>query len=153
MEELAAKALEAEVIDQDFAEDLCDSADLEVALGMFYTYVIEKGDDPKALLIEWGFIEQTDTSGDEQLTNSENRLIGEGQGVSYADLMSQLQEGEVLVATWLRDPLNTPKARPVTDEHDHSSIAGKTEHGYYVELRWFASTTGSVNPIDYDMFD
>jgi|GEM_PF-5276959 len=59
VEELIAKALAAEVIDQEFAEDLRDSTDFEEALGMFYTYVIEKGDDPEALLTEWGISEPT----------------------------------------------------------------------------------------------
>jgi hypothetical protein len=54
IEELATKALAADVIDQEFAGHLRGSADLEEALGMFYTYVIEKGDDPEALLAEWG---------------------------------------------------------------------------------------------------
>ena len=53
VEELITKALEAEVIDQEFAEELRDSADLEEALGMFYTYVIEEGGDPEELLREW----------------------------------------------------------------------------------------------------
>ncbi|WP_280448613.1 hypothetical protein [Nocardia brasiliensis] len=147
---MATKALAANVIDQEFAEDLRNCADLKEALGMFYTYVIEKGDDPEALLIEWSIIEQNRTSGDKQMTN---RLLGEGQDVSYDDLIGQLREGEVLVATWLRDPLNTPNARPVVDENDLKSIASKAKYGYYVKLRWFASTTGSENPIDYGMFD
>lgn len=57
VEELVTKALEADVIDQEFAEELRESADLEEALGMFYTYVIEKGDDPEVLLAEWGITE------------------------------------------------------------------------------------------------
>lgn len=81
-----------------------------------------------------------------------NRLIRQGQDVSYDDLMSELKDGEVLVATWLRDPVNIPYARPVTDKNDHRSIADKTRYGYYVNLRWFASTTGSTNPIEYGMY-
>lgn len=57
IEELVTKALAANMIDQEFAGDLRSSADLEEALGMFYTYVIEKGDDPEALLAEWGITE------------------------------------------------------------------------------------------------
>jgi len=30
--------------------------DLEEVLGLFYTYVIENGDDPKAMLREWNII-------------------------------------------------------------------------------------------------
>jgi len=149
VDELVEKALQAKVIDAEFAEELRGSADMEDALGMFYTYVIEKGESPDELLAEWGIIEPT-TAPDVQ--EAGNRLLGIGTKLSYADLMAQLQEGEMLVATWLRDPANFPHARPVIDEHDHASIVGKTVHGYYVRLRWFASKTGSENPIDYGMF-
>lgn len=54
VEELTTKALTAGVIDQEFAEDLRESADLEEALGMFYTHALEHGNDPEALLAEWG---------------------------------------------------------------------------------------------------
>jgi hypothetical protein len=57
VEELVTKALAADVIDPEFARDLRSSADLQEVLGMFYTYVIEKGDDPKALLAEWDITE------------------------------------------------------------------------------------------------
>jgi hypothetical protein len=50
VEELVTKALEAEVINEEFAEDLRASADLEEALGMFYTHIIEEGGDPETLL-------------------------------------------------------------------------------------------------------
>lgn len=153
VEELIAKALAADVIDQEFAGDLRSSADLEEALGMFYAYALEHGNDPEVLLVEWDITEQSDTlPGNKQMTDG-NRLLGEGMDVSYGDLMGQLREGEVLMATWLRDPLNTPKVRPVIDENDLKSIVSKTKYGYYVKLRWFASTTGFVNPIDYGMFD
>lgn len=54
VEELVTKALAAGAIDEAFAEDLRNSADLEEALGMFYTFVITEGADPEALLQEWG---------------------------------------------------------------------------------------------------
>lgn len=153
MEELVTKALAANVIDQDFAEDLRGSADLEEALGMFYTHVIEKGDDPEALLTEWGITEPNNAPGGKQMTNRQLFAEMKSTDVTYDALQGELQDGEVLVATWLRDPANFPQVRLVGDENDHSSIVGKTVHGYYVKLRWFASTTGSVNPIDYGMFD
>jgi hypothetical protein len=82
-----------------------------------------------------------------------NKLIGVGPDISYDDLISQLEEGEVLMITWLPNPLNDPKVRPVTDEQDHRSIVSSAEDGWYDELRWFASRSGSKNPYDYDMFD
>jgi hypothetical protein len=57
VEELVTKALEAGVIDEEFAEDLRSSADLEEALGMFYTHAIEQGDEPDELLRQWRIIE------------------------------------------------------------------------------------------------
>jgi hypothetical protein len=57
VEELVTKALAADVIDQEFAGDLRSSADLEEALGMFYTYALEHGNDPEALLAEWDITE------------------------------------------------------------------------------------------------
>lgn len=60
VEELVTKALAADVIDEGFAEDLRCSSDLDEALGMFYTYVIEQGDDPEELLRQWNII--TDSS-------------------------------------------------------------------------------------------
>ena len=56
VEELIAKALAAEAIDEEFSEDLRSSADLDEALGMFYTYVIEQGGDPELLLRQWNMI-------------------------------------------------------------------------------------------------
>jgi hypothetical protein len=145
IEELVTKALGANVIDEEFAEELRGSEDLEEALGMFYTHTFEQGDNPEALLRGWDIIEQ----GNRPMTN---RLLFKGELISYAELMDQLKEGEVLVATWLRDPANFPNARPVVDENDMLDIAGKTKYGYYVKLRWFASTTGSEDPLDYGMF-
>lgn len=55
-EELVAKALGAEVIDEDFAIELRVSADLDEALGIFYTYVIEQGEDPETLLRKWNIV-------------------------------------------------------------------------------------------------
>lgn len=149
-EELVTKALAAGVIDQDFADDLRDSEDLNEALGMFYTHITSEGGQPDDLLVEWGIIEPTTEA---HVQEAGNRLLSVGTKISYAELTAKLREGEILVATWLRDPANFPHARPVIDEHDHDSVVGKTIHGYYVRLRWFASTTGSVNPIDYGMFD
>lgn len=56
VEELVTKALAAKVIDAEFADDMRGAADMEDALGMFYTHVIEQGDDPEALLWEWNII-------------------------------------------------------------------------------------------------
>jgi hypothetical protein len=53
VEELVTKALTEGVIDEDFAEDLRNSADLEEALGMFCTHTIEEGNDPELLLQQW----------------------------------------------------------------------------------------------------
>lgn len=147
VEELVAKALRANVIDQEFAGDLRSSADLEEALGMFYTYALEQGDgdDPEALLRGWGIIEQ----GDEPVSN---RLLYKGMDTSYADLVSQLREGEMLIATWLRTPANFPKIQLVVDQDDHRIIVSGAKAGYGIKLCWFASTTGSENPIDYGMF-
>lgn len=78
-----------------------------------------------------------------------NRLIGEGTQVAYHELINKLDDGEVIVAAWLRDPQNTPHARPVEDANDHQAIVGKTSAGYYVQLRWFASKSGSTNPAEY----
>lgn len=57
VEELTTKALEADVIDQDFAGELRSSTDIEEALGMFYTHALEHGHDPEALLAKWGITE------------------------------------------------------------------------------------------------
>lgn len=54
IEELIAKALASGVINEEFAEDLHYSEDLEEALGMFYTRMTEQGRDPKFLLKQWG---------------------------------------------------------------------------------------------------
>jgi len=48
-------------------------------------------------------------------------LLGVGKDISYDDLMIQLEEGEMLMVTWLPNPLNTLKVRPVTDKRDHST--------------------------------
>ncbi|HMH70648.1 MAG TPA: hypothetical protein VK502_04565 [Candidatus Saccharimonadales bacterium] len=81
-----------------------------------------------------------------------NELIGVGPDISYEELISQLEEGQVLMITWLPNPLNDPEVRPVDGEQDYGSIVGSTEYGLFDELRWFASSTGSVNPYDYDLF-
>ena len=61
VEELVAKALAANVIDEEFAEDLRGSTDLEEALGMFYTYITEESHhDPTDLLQQRNIIDPTD---------------------------------------------------------------------------------------------
>ncbi len=150
VDELVEKALGAKVIDNEFADDIRNSADIEEALGMFYTHIIDEGGYPDDLLVEWDIIEPVTAP---HVQEAGNRLIGVGSKVSHAELMAVLQKDEILVATWLRTPVNIPKARSVIDEYDYDSVVGKTIHGYYVRLRWFASTTGSENPIDYGMFD
>ncbi len=58
IEELVTKALNAQVIDTDTAEELRASEDMEEALGMFFSYVIQEDQgDPEGLLKSWGIIE------------------------------------------------------------------------------------------------
>lgn len=74
-----------------------------------------------------------------------NRLLAEGSDVTYDGLKSLLEEGEVLVATWLRDPANTPNARTNIGPDDVLDIMSATTFGYYVKTRWFASSNPSDN--------
>jgi hypothetical protein len=78
------------------------------------------------------------------------RRLVEGTSASYDELNTQLLDGEVLVATWLRDPAMTPNARPVNGESDYVTIIAKTKAGYYVQLRFFASTTASEDYYAYN---
>ncbi len=80
-----------------------------------------------------------------------NRLLRQGKDASYDEMIGALGEGEVLVATWLRDPMNTPNAAVVENAAQAQMISSKTEHGYYVQLRWYASVSGSTNPFDYSL--
>ena len=47
-----------------------------------------------------------------------NRLLHEGTDASFETVSGQLAQGEVLVATWLRDPAMIPNARPVEGKGD-----------------------------------
>lgn len=58
VDELVDKALQAGAIDAVFAEELRASADIGEAIGMFYTYALEAGNDPDALLAEWEITEE-----------------------------------------------------------------------------------------------
>lgn len=80
----------------------------------------------------------------------DNRLLLQGTDVSFEDVSELLIEGEVLVATWLRDPAMIPNARLVQGKRDFDLIVAKTRGTYYVELRFFASKTGSTDYSDYN---
>lgn len=164
IEELVTKALRANVIDHEFAGDLRNSADLEEALGMFYTYALEYGDDPEALLTKWGVIEPNSTTEPEE---ADNRLLREGMDVTYTALVGELSEDEVLVAVWRGGPASSSKVRRVVNYSEFTSTVSEVRSDYNSPatralplirssrdiVRWFASKTGSENPIDYDMFD
>ncbi len=79
-----------------------------------------------------------------------NRLLVEGTDASFETVSGQLAEGEVLVATWLRDGVMIPNARPVTDKGDYDTIVVRTKATYYVQLRFFASKTGSTDYYAYN---
>ncbi len=62
----------------------------------------------------------------------EDRLLAHGTETPYANVRAAMNEGEILVAAWLRDPLMEFNERPVADEADYNSIVAKTKAGYYV---------------------
>ena len=64
------------------------------------------------------------------------RVIAEGTELpSYDVLAAQLQEGETLHATWLRDPLMDPHEDGLTSQAQLDTIVSKTIHGYYADLK------------------
>ena len=147
VEELVSKALEVNMIDAESADDLRGCDDLEEALGVFYGYMTDQGEDPDVLLADWGIIERGDAK------VPDNRLLYKGTGADFAKLVARLHEGEVLMGTWVRTPVGFPKVELVDDEHSFGIVERSVVTGYYDKLRWYASRTASVNPIDYGMFD
>lgn len=62
----------------------------------------------------------------------------------------KINEGETLVAHWLRDPINNPVVAVVEDENHFNTIVAKAGAGYYNELKFFATTNFTENPYAYE---
>lgn len=77
------------------------------------------------------------------------RLIFSGYDISYGRLLELRHPGEKIVAVWRRDLLNTVHILCITGERDYTIIAGQTKNGFYHSLRWYGTSTGSVDPADY----
>jgi hypothetical protein len=80
-----------------------------------------------------------------------NRLLKSGTSTSFEEVNKMLEEGEVLVASWLRDPQLEPHVRAVTSEGDFDTIVARAtgDDPYYVELKFFAAPPAE----EYDYFD
>ncbi len=78
-----------------------------------------------------------------------HRFIGEGTKHSYDELIAQLEEGHMLVATWLLDPIY-PQAEVIKAKVDFERIVRDTRIGYNIELRFFSSSHEPGHFFDYN---
>lgn len=79
------------------------------------------------------------------------RLIFSGHTVSFGRLLAMLNGGERLVAVYRRDYVNTLHAKHIHGEKDYITVAGQTKHGFYYDLHWYVSPTGSEDLADYPL--
>ncbi|WP_431774214.1 hypothetical protein [Streptomyces cucumeris] len=77
-----------------------------------------------------------------------HRLLG--SQADFGVLNGKLSRGEILIAHWLRDPINYPEVEAVEDERHFDSIVAKYAYGYYNELKFIATSNFTENPFGYD---
>ena len=87
-----------------------------------------------------------------------NRLLFIGKQTGYDDLVYDLQEGEQLMAAYYLSHPRRPCITPVSNEgsfdeimegaYDNNEPQELTGWSFF-SLRWYASTTGSINPTEY----
>ncbi len=76
-----------------------------------------------------------------------NELMYRGIGAHYRVLLGWLEEGEVLVVRYVYD--NIPTVAVVKDEDDYNQLVRQATYGFYKDIAFYASPTGSLHIGEY----